>query len=149
MLNATGMATQTLAYTKIEKTALLVHSKNSPDASEWDEFFESIKTDVLGKKVKTLLVYSDGGAPQHNQRARLTGLTAFQEIPTEVVMDPGIHWDQAGNRVGAYNWAYAKEAFAHAPDEFDQACERLGIADSGALKSALEELKAELETKTE
>ena len=149
MLNATVMATQTLAYTKIEKTGLLVHGKDAPDATEWDAFFENIKTDVLGKKVKNLLVYSDGGAPQHNQRARLTGLTAFQEIPTEVVMDPGIHWDQAGNRVGAYNWAYTKETFAHAPDEIDQACERLGITDAGALKSALEELKAELETKTE
>ena len=57
--------------------------------------------------------------------------------------------NQAGNRVGAYNWAYTKETFAHAPDEIDQACERLGITDAGALKSALEELKAELETKTE
>tara|TARA_B100000959_G_C14929255_1_gene602885 strand:- start:1161 stop:1640 length:480 start_codon:yes stop_codon:yes gene_type:complete len=149
LLNATVMSKQTLVYTKVEKMGLLVHSKNAPDATEWDAFFEAIKTDVLGKKVKSLLVYSDGGAPQHNQRSKLTGLTAFQEIPTQVVLDPGIHWDQAGNRVGAYNWAYNKEVFAHAPEELAGAVSLLGIEDSETIKTTLEELKTSLATSAE
>ena len=138
------MNTQTLAYKLAGKTAVLAHSKISPDAAEWDNFIEAIRGDVLGKKVKALLVYSAGGAPQHHQRNHLTGLTAFQEIPTEVLLDGGIHWDQAGNRVSAYNWAYSMETNAHLPEEVGHVVDLLDCDDREAVKETLSELQERL-----
>ena len=138
------MDTQTLAYETAGKTGILVHNRKPPSASEWDAFMENVKADILGKKVKALLVYSDGGAPQHNQRAKLTGLTAFQEIPTAVMLNGGVHWDQGGNRVSAYNWAYNIQTQAHLPNELESVVGILECDDQEAVKNTLNELQQAL-----
>ena len=117
---------RTLAYSFFKRRLLvLVHTKDSPDDTEWAEYTASAQQ--WKKEVQGFLVYSAGGGPNTMQRAQLDEAISIESHPakTAVVTVSRI----ARGIVTAIGW-FSPGIKAFGTNQLPQAIQHLGTPHS-------------------
>ena len=71
---------KTLTFGRTAGVLVLVHTKAPPDQAEWEAYLAEVVAVRQASKATTLLVVTDGGAPDASQRAQLA--QAYGDDPT-------------------------------------------------------------------
>ena len=136
---------QTIAYKVLGKTGVLVHANQLPNPTEWNKFITLVRADVIGKKVKGLVVFSIGGAPTDNQRELLTGLMRFHNLPTAVIIDDSAQFvDAGGCTVQGLNWTGNLKEQTWSPAQQKEAIATVTQKDTSLVQEALTTLQIDL-----
>ncbi len=72
---------------KVDSTFILVQNEESPTDSEWDDFLTMMRRDGAELAKRKVLVITNGGGPDANQRKRLAATIKDARFPTAVVSD--------------------------------------------------------------
>jgi hypothetical protein len=117
---------------------VVVQNRIDPSDAEWDQEVAMVKQRLL----KTILVVTDGGAPNALQRSRYTQAAEEQRILVAVVTDSPI----AVAVLTCISWfAGKREMRAFRPHDFKQAVAHLGLEDQEVtLRRVVEKLRSQL-----
>lgn len=132
----------TLAFGRVDRCVLLVHSEEAPTDREWDAYIDFVNAQ-LPDRIR-ILVVSNGGTPSAPQRNQIKDVaTQFPDktIPTAVITTSVL----ARGAVTAINWFF-KNVRAFAPMEIAEALKFLEIPPEAEapVQQALAELQAKL-----
>jgi hypothetical protein len=78
-----------MAHARLGRVLVVVHSAQAPSASEWAAYIDTwqvFASAIAVESVRTL-VFTDGGAPDAEQRARLNNVLAGRPTPVAVLSD--------------------------------------------------------------
>jgi hypothetical protein len=73
-----------------ERVCFFVHTHLAPDQGEWDASMDSAIEKAESGTIACILVFTDGGAPNPLQRARITGSKTFASLPLAVITDSAL-----------------------------------------------------------
>lgn len=135
-----GSRTRTAAWRAVGNFVVFVHTKSSPTDAEWDQILGLFRNLPEIRKVR-VLVYTQGGAPDPKQRAKLSQLLSMIKPPV-AVLTPSPLARAAGV---AISW-FLPSLRVFDADGLDAALDHLDApeAERIGLKSALVELRREL-----
>ncbi|MET0287368.1 MAG: hypothetical protein ABW352_22980 [Polyangiales bacterium] len=121
---------KTLAFRSATRSGIrfivLLHTAAEPDLEEWNAYLRQVKAmlSVNGELVHAF-VATDGGGPIAAQRKSLADVIHGSEgdLLTHVfTRDPFVR-----GIVTAFRWIARSKAVAHAPEEFELVCARVGV----------------------
>jgi hypothetical protein len=78
---------ETMRFGTHEKVFYFVHTEAPPDEREWEESMVVAIDKAERKLIDCYLIFTDGGAPNANQRRRITDSKAVSVLPTSVLTD--------------------------------------------------------------
>jgi hypothetical protein len=136
---ATKIRTRTAAARVVGSVWVFVHTKENPSDDEWATLMKQY-TDPNQKNVRTL-VYSEGGAPNAGQRAKLKQLQGGVAVPI-AVLTPSQMVRAAVTAIGWFN----DRVRSFPADQMEEALNFLDIplGQRETLKSAMAELREEV-----
>jgi hypothetical protein len=105
---------------------VLLHSAAEPDMEEWNAYLREVKSALsTNGELVHAFVATDGGGPIAAQRKGLADVIHHSEgdLMTHVfTRDPFVR-----GIVTAFRWIARSRADAHAPEEFEQICDQVGV----------------------
>jgi len=136
-----------MAHARVGRVLVVVHSAQAPSASEWAahiETWHAIASAIEVESVRTL-VFTDGGAPNAEQRARLNTVLAGRPTPVAVLSDSLVVRGVAG-ALSMFNRALK----VFPPGRLAEAMQFLGLrpSEQSATMAALEQMKSALRSTT-
>jgi hypothetical protein len=131
-----------LAVQLIDSTLVVVHNAVAPDDDDWQVFMDAWKQHL--DKVKAQLVYSDGGAPNSEQRRTSVAMISSRRAgppPTAVLTDSML----GRGAVTALGWFIRERIRAFSPERMSEACKFLGVShQESQLRQSVRELRRQL-----
>jgi hypothetical protein len=130
-----------MAVEEFHGIALAVHSEHAPTDVEWDAYMRM----STAPGIRALLVLSEGGGPNAQQRTSIARFPHLKPLPTAIVTRAAV----VRGVVTAIRWL-GKNIRAFRPEELDDAFQYLEIGEglSEQLRLRLSALKSELESTT-
>jgi hypothetical protein len=131
------LETRTISARVAGGCLVIVHSKDPPGDEEWEQSIELHRVAGGGRALPTL-VYTDGGAPNASQRARLNAVVGVIK-PRVAVLTHSILARAAGTALTLVN----SNNRIFGPNEVERALDHLGIAATSRdlVRRTLEELR--------
>lgn len=134
-----GFEGATMISRAVDECIVSVHGPAVPTDGEWDKAMALLES--VGPARARSLIWTEGGAPNATQRAKLAKVTGSARSPMAVLTASGLA-RAAGTAMSWFNPAFRM----FAPEELDAALDHLTIAPArrGPVLAALEEMKVSL-----
>ena len=124
----------------VRDVVIYVHGAVAPSDTEWEAVLDVYRQAAFPSRLRTL-VYTEGGAPNPKQRARLSAEAFAGKAPIAVLTTSALA-RAAGIALGWFN----PRIRIYGPGQIDRALDHLLVPteDRGAVREALGELRQQL-----
>ena len=134
-----GAPKKSVVWRVVGDVFVCVHTAEAPTDAEWEQVLTGLRAPMQSNG--GILVFTEGGAPNARQRARLNELLAGRKVPVSVITPSAV----ARAVATAITW-FNPTLHVFAPDDMDGALDHLSAksAERPLLRHALIELRAEI-----